>query len=321
MLSKPLGTTDIQLSAVIMGTWQAGKRGWIGVDDAEVVGAIQAAIAAGITTIDTAEIYGNGYSETLVGQAIATQRDRVQLATKVFANHMRYEQVITACDESLKRLGTDWIDLYQIHWPSGAFKSDIVPIAETMSALVELQRQGKIRAIGVSNFSLAQLIEAQTYGRIESIQPPYSLFWRIIEADLAPYCQENKISILAYSALAQGLLTGKFDRDHQFEPQDIRATNRLFQGEVYQRAQDSLDALRPIAANYQCSLATLAIAWVIAQPQACAIVGARNAEQTTANAQASQLTLDAADLSDMDAISRTVTELLDANPVMWNFGE
>jgi aryl-alcohol dehydrogenase-like predicted oxidoreductase len=124
--------------------------------------------------------------------------------------------VIEACERSLKNLQTDYIDLYQIHWPSGSFKSEIVPIEETMRALNKLQEQGKIWAIGVSNFSRDQLAEAAQYGRIESLQPPYSLFWRQIEKDLVPYCVENNISILAYSSLAQGLLTGKFGPAHQF---------------------------------------------------------------------------------------------------------
>lgn len=319
MKLRPLGNTDIWISPIIMGTWQAGKRGWVGVEDDQVVGAIRAAFEAGVTTFDTAEIYGEGYSEKLVAQALSDVRDRIILATKVFPTHLKAEQVITACEQSLQRLQTDYIDLYQIHWPAGAFNSDLVPLSETMTAMVQLKEQGKIRAIGVSNFSRELLAEALTYGPVESLQPPYSLFWRQVEQDALPLCVERNLSVIAYSSLAQGLLTGKFGPDHQFPSGDVRATNRLFQGETYLRAQAALDQLRPIAQHYNTTLGNLALAWLIAQPQTSAIVGARSAEQSAANVAAAELTLSPADLAAIDAIGRTVTDGLDNNPVMWNF--
>ena len=188
-----------------------------------------------------------------------------------------------------------------------------------MSALNELKQQGKIRAIGVSNFSRTQLEEASQYGRIDSLQPPYSLFWRYVEKDAMSYCIENNISILAYSPLAQGLLTGKFERGHKFAPEDNRSKNKLFQGENYERAQQALDKLRPIADRHQVSLANLALAWLIAQPQTNAIVKARNAEQAAANALAADLQLSPDELKEIDDISRIVTDRLDDNPVMWNW--
>ncbi len=302
-----------------MGTWQAGKKGWVDIEDQEVTQALRAAFDAGITTFDTAEIYGDGYSEEIVGQALHEVRDRVIYATKVFPNHFKYQQVIDACEGSLKRLQTDYIDLYQIHWPTGAFNSEIVPIEETMRAMTDLKQQGKIRAIGVSNFSREQLAEASQYGQIDSLQPPYSLFWRQAEKELMPYCVKNDITILAYSPLAQGLLTGKFGRGHQFKEGDIRAKNKLFQGENYERAQQALDKLRPIAERHQCSLAQLAIAWLIAQPKVCAIVGARNQEQAVQNAHAAEVILTNDDLAAIDAIGCSVTDHLDGNPVMWDF--
>ncbi len=204
--------------------------------------------------------------------------------------------MLEACDRSLKNLNTDYIDLYQIHWPAGTFKSEIVPIEETMRALNDLKQQGKIRTIGVSNFSRTQLEEASQYGRIDSLHPPYSLFWRQVEQDAMPYCIQNNISILAYSPLAQGLLTGKFDKDHKFDPADNRAKNKLFQGENYERAILALEKLRPIAERHHTSLGNLAIAWLIAQPQAQAIVGARNAEEAVANAKAADIHLSADEL-------------------------
>ena len=318
MQTRRLGTSDVQITPILMGTWQAGKKMWVGIEDAETTKAIRAAFEAGITTIDTAEVYGEGHSEQIVAQALSDVRDEVVYATKVFSNHLQYDQVIEACDRSLKNLKTDYIDLYQIHWPSGAFNSKIVPTEETMSALIELKQQGKIRAIGVSNFSRAQLEEIAQYGRIDSLQPPYSLFWRQVEADAVPYCIKNNISILAYSPLAQGLLTGKFEPGHQFDPADNRAKNKLFQGENYERAQQALEKLRPIASRHHTSLGNLAIAWLIAQPQTQAIVGARNTQQAAANALAADIQLSADDLQEIDAIGRIVTDHLDDNPVMWN---
>ena len=319
METRSLGLSDVKITPILMGTWQAGKRMWVGIEDQESISAIRAAFEAGITTVDTAEVYGEGHSEQIVAKALSDVRERVTYASKVFANHLKYDQVIEACDRSLKNLNTDRLDLYQIHWPSGAFNSEKVPIEETMNALNHLKEQGKIRAIGVSNFSRAQLEEAAQYGRIDSLQPPYSLFWRQVESDAMPYCVEHNISILAYSSLAQGLLTGKFGPDHQFESGDHRAKNKLFQGENYQRAQKALDQLRPIAERHDCTLAQLALAWLIAQPQANAIAGARNSEQASANAKAANVNLSKDELKEIDQIGQQVTEHLDDNPVMWDW--
>jgi aryl-alcohol dehydrogenase-like predicted oxidoreductase len=319
MEKRRLGTSDIQITPIIMGTWQAGKKMWVGIEDSQTTKAIRAAFEAGITTIDTAEVYGEGHSEQIVAQALSDVRSEVVYASKVFANHLKYDQVIEACDRSLKNLNTDYIDLYQIHWPSGTFNTEIVPIEETISALNNLKQQGKIRAIGVSNFSKAQLEEAAQYGRIDSLQPPYSLFWRGIEGEAMPYCSENNISIIAYSSLAQGLLTGKFKPGHKFDPEDNRAKNKLFQGENYQRATLALEKLHPIASRHQTSLGNLALAWLIAQPQTNAIVGARNPEQAVENAKAGDIHLSADELKEIDTIGRIVTDHLDDNPVMWEW--
>jgi aryl-alcohol dehydrogenase-like predicted oxidoreductase len=317
---RRLGQTDITISPIIMGTWQAGKDMWTGIDDNDTVNALRSAFDAGITTFDTAEAYGSGHSERIVARALSDVRDRVVVATKVFANHLRKDQVIKACERSLKNLQTDVIDLYQIHWPAGSFGSAMVPVEETMEALNTLKQQGKIRAIGVSNFSGAQLEEAGRYGQIDSLQPPYSLFWRQVESDAMSHCVENDISILAYSPMAQGLLTGKFGPDHIFESGDHRARNRLFEPDNYRRVQQALEQLRPIARRCSCTLGQLALAWVVAQPNTCAIAGARNAKQAAENAAASDIRLSEDDLKAMDAIGRTVTDHLDENPVMWKFG-
>jgi aryl-alcohol dehydrogenase-like predicted oxidoreductase len=302
-----------------MGTWQAGKRMWGGIDDAEITEAIRTAFDAGITTFDTAEEYGWGHSERILGKALDHVRHKVIYATKVFPNHLKYDQVIGRCHRSLKNLKTDYIDLYQIHWPSGSWGTKVVPIQETMRAMNDLMQQGKIRAIGVSNFSSSKIEEAAQFGRIDSLQPPYSLFWRHVEKDTVPYCVENNITILAYSSMAQGLLTGKFGPDHKFMKGDHRAKNKLFKPENLKRVHQALNRLRPIADRHNISLGQLALAWVIAQPGTCAIAGARNAEQVLQNSKAAEVRLSVPDLEKMDTISRMVTDHLDANPVMWQF--
>ncbi|MGE5855896.1 MAG: aldo/keto reductase, partial [Syntrophaceae bacterium] len=194
---RRLGTTDIWVSAIAMGMWQAGKEMWTGIDDNESRRAVRAAVDAGINCFDTAEAYGKGHSERILAGATSGIRAKVVYMTKVFPNHLQYGQLVSACDRSLKNLKTDYIDLYQVHWPSGSWGSGHVPIEETMRALNDLKIEGKIRAIGVSNFSRAELEEAARFGRIESIQIPYSLLWRKIETDALPYARANDLTVLA----------------------------------------------------------------------------------------------------------------------------
>jgi aryl-alcohol dehydrogenase-like predicted oxidoreductase len=316
---RMIGTSGIKISSIIMGTWQAGKEMWVGIDDTESTKAIKAAYDAGITTFDTAEVYGDGHSEKIVGNALQNVRDKVVIATKVFSNHLRYQQVIDACHQSLKNLNTDYIDLYQIHWPPGSFGAKHVPLEETMGALTDLKAQDKIRAIGVSNFSKSQMETAAKYGKIDSLQPPYSLFWRQVETDALPYCLENNITVLAYSSMAQGLLTGKFGPDHKFAKGDHRFRNKLFQPENYARVQKALEKLRPIANTNNITLGQLALAWIISRPGICAVAGARSAEQAAQNAAAANVRLSEQDLAAVDEIGKTVTDPLDDDPVMWEW--
>jgi aryl-alcohol dehydrogenase-like predicted oxidoreductase len=316
---RSLGSSEVKISPIIMGTWQAGKEMWVGIDDSETIEALRVAFEAGITTIDTAEYYGHGHSERVIGKALAEVRDQVVYATKVFPNHLKFDQVIEACNRSLKNLKTDYIDLYQIHWPAGSWGTELVPVEETMKAMNDLKEKGKIRAIGVSNFSRAQLEEAAGYGPIDSLQPPYSLFWRQVEKDAQPYCVEKGITILAYSSMAQGLLTGKFGPNHKFAEGDHRSKNKLFKPDNYQRAQQALERLRPIAKRHGISLGQLALGWLIAQPNTCAIAGARNGEQVKQNAKAGEILISPGDSVEIDQIGRSVTDHLDDNPVMWEF--
>lgn len=315
---RSIGKTEIKITPILMGTWQAGKKDWVGIDDRVSSRAIQAAFEAGINTFDTAEAYGGGQSEQILGRSLAHVRARAVYITKVSPNHLKYDQVLQACHRSLKNLKTDHIDLYMVHWPAGSWGTKKIPIEETMGAMHDLKQQGKIRAIGVSNFSCSQLKEAAQYGAIESIQSPYSLFWRHVERETMPYCLKNKITPLAYSPMAQGLLTGKFNLFHQFDKKDNRVRNRLFKAEIAERAHKALDRLRPMAEKYDLSLGQLALAWVIAQPGTAAIAGARNEEQVIENAAATEVRLSDADLKEMDLIGRTVTDPMDDNPVMWD---
>jgi myo-inositol catabolism protein IolS len=319
MQLRTLGHTDIAISPIIMGTWQAGRDMWTDIDDAETTRAIQAAIDNGINAIDTAPVYGKGHSERVVAKAVGRARSKVVIATKVFANELAHDQVLAACERSLKNLDTDYIDLYQIHWPSGSFGSPVVPIEETMQALNRLKEQGKIRAIGVSNFSRDQLQEAMAFGEVESLQPPYSLFWRHVEKDAMPLCRAQGLSVLAYSPMAQGLLTGKFRPDHRFKRGDHRRANRLFQEPVFTRVQGALEALHPIADRHGITLGQLALAWVASRPGTCAIAGARNETQVAENARAASVSLTPEDLAEMDRIGRSVTDELDDNPVLWKW--
>ena len=314
-----LGMSDLKISPILMGTWQAGKEMWVGIDDAQSTRAIRAAVEAGVTTFDTAAAYGKGHSERILGAALTEVRTEVILATKVFANRLKFNQVIDSCHQSLKNLKTDYIDLYQIHWPAGSFGTRAVPVEETLEAMNELKEKGKIRAIGVSNFSCAQLEEAARYARIDSLQSPYSLFWRHIERDTMSYCRENNITMLAYAPMAQGLLTGKFAQGHEFEKGDHRVKNKLFEPKNFQRARQAIDRLRPIAEENTASLAQLALAWVISHAGTCAIAGARNADQVVQNTRAADLILSESDLARMDEIGGLVTDYLDENPVMWSY--
>jgi myo-inositol catabolism protein IolS len=319
MKLRSLGISEIKISPIIMGTWQAGKEMWVDIDDNESIRALKAAYDSGVTTFDTAEVYGSGHSEKIVGNTLRDIRDKVVIATKVFSNHLKYEQVINACHRSLKNLKTDYIDLYQIHWPPGSFGSENVSLEETMRALTDLKSQGKIRSIGVSNFSRTLIEQAVKYGRIDSLQPPYSLFWRMVETDAMPYCLKNNITILAYSPMAQGLLTGKFGPDHQFAKGDHRFRNKLFQPSNYRRVQVALDNLLPIAKANNITLGQLALAWVVSQEGVCAIAGARSAEQATENAAAASIHLSDQDIAAINRIGKMVTDHLDDDPVMWDW--
>jgi aryl-alcohol dehydrogenase-like predicted oxidoreductase len=319
---RTLGDSDLDISTVIFGAWAIGGWKWGGTDDDDAVTAIQAAIDAGVTTIDTAPAYGFGHSERIVGQAIRGRRDEVLIATKCGLRwdggpegaHMKThdrdgrelyihrdlsrESILREVDQSLERLGVDAIDLYQCHWPD-----EKTPIEETMGALEECRRRGKIRATGVSNFSTGQMAESCRHADIASDQPRYNMLQREAELDVLPFCREHGLGVICYSPLAQGILTGKVSMDREFEGDDVRNKNPLYRSGNRRRALDLLEQLRPIAEGYGKTLAQLAINWTIHRPGVtAAIVGARRPEQVRENAGGAGWQLEHADQDRVTAI-------------------
>ncbi|WP_421830612.1 aldo/keto reductase [Larkinella sp.] len=311
---RKLGESDVTVSAIAFGAWAVGGWMWGGTERKEAVEAIQAAYDLGVTSIDTAPVYGQGTSEEIVGEAIKDiPRDRVQILTKygmrwdlakgTLAFHTKNndgtpidvykyaakESIIKECEDSLKRLGTDYIDLYQIHWPDVT-----TPISETMEAVSRLIEQGKIRQAGVSNYSVEQMKEAEQTLKLASNQVSYSMVKREIEAELVPYCLENRKSILAYSPLERGLLAGKIKPGHQFAEGDHRVNYKAYKDGNIDRVWPFLDKIIPLAEQKQVSLSQLVIRWTIDRPGiTVALVGARNAEQAVQNAKAIDVRLTA----------------------------
>ena len=310
---RQLGTSDLKLPVISFGAWAIGGWMWGGTDDEVAIRAIRKAIDLGITCIDTAAIYGFGHSEEVVGKAIAGRRDEVIVATKCglrwegeeadegefffdstkdgaaieIRRNLKADSIKNEVEQSLRRLGIDVIDLYQCHWPDAT-----TPLEETMETLLDLQQEGKIRAIGVSNFAPEIMTECLKHGQIASDQPKYNALEREIEADVLPFCIKHNIGVLAYSPIAQGLLTGKVTLDREFSEGDLRRDRPWFTRENRQRILDMLDQVRPIAEGHGATLAQVAANWVICQEGiTSALVGARNEAQVEENAKAADFWL------------------------------
>ncbi|MCL4554471.1 MAG: aldo/keto reductase [Actinobacteria bacterium] len=279
------------VSAVGFGAWAAGGVWWGEVEDREAMAAMQRAFDLGVTLFDTAPAYGFGHSEELLGRALGPHRSELIIATKFgldwsagrrigeLRRDASRQRILQEIDDSLRRLKTDYIDLYQQHWPDPS-----TPLEETMTTLLELQQAGKVRHIGVSNFDVPLLEEALRYAPIASLQPPYSLLRRDVEAEILPFCQQNGIGVLVYGPLQHGLLTGKFTPEHVFAEDDFRAMRPEFQGEQYLRNLRIVDMLEPIAAAHGVTVAQLAIAWTLMHPAvSCALVGAKRPSQVEEN--------------------------------------
>lgn len=311
MKKSLLGKSQLPISSITFGAWAIGGWMWGGSEKKDAIRALHACLDHGITSIDTAPIYGFGQSEGIVGEGIKGKRHQYEILTKAgmrWENSLgeyffttrdndgkvrdvyKYsgkESIIAECEDSLKRLGTDYIDLYQIHWPDGT-----TPIEEPMEAFQILLDQGKIRAAGVSNFSREQVEKAAAAVELSSNQLPYSMVRREIEADIVPWCMENECGILAYSPLQRGLLTGKITTDYDFAPGDSRPETPYFKVNNLIKTNEFLDEIRPIALEKGATLSQLVIAWTLFQPGiSVALVGARNEAQVAQNAAAGEVSL------------------------------
>ena len=309
---RTVGNSELLLSAITFGAWAAGGWMWGKTDRNDAIEAIRASYNMGVTSIDTAPIYGQGDSESIVGEAIKNlPRNKIQILTKYgmrwdlqkgdfgfksknnqgeaidIYKYAGRESIIKECEDSLKRLGTDYIDLYQIHWPDST-----TPIAETMEAVAQLIEQGKVRYAGVCNYNAAQMEEAAHTVPLISNQVPFSMVNRGIEGETVPYCMKHNKAILAYSPIERGLLTGKMKPGYTFAAGDHRATNKFFTDESIARTNTFLEKIKPLANSKKATLAQLIIRWTIERPGiTIALVGARNKEQAVENAKATEINL------------------------------
>lgn len=310
-----IGLSSLTSSRIGLGTWAIGGWMWGGTDEAQSIATIRAAVERGITLIDTAPVYGFGRSEEIVGRALAQGglRHRVQIATKVGlgwrdgaiyrdSGPARLRQEI---EDSLRRLRTDVIDLYQVHWPD--FETSI---SETAQTLEDLRREGKIREIGVSNYSAEQMDTFRAAASLEAVQSPYNLFEREIEADVLPYAKGTGLTVLSYGALCRGLLSGRMRASTQFEGDDLRKVDPKFKGKRYQRYLAAVQALGEFARErFGKSVLALAIRWVLDQGPTIALWGARTPDQLEPLAEIEGWHLDEASRREIDAIlSRTITD-------------
>jgi aryl-alcohol dehydrogenase-like predicted oxidoreductase len=324
---RKLGQSEIEVSVIAFGAWAIGGWLWGGSDAKDAVEAIGTAIDSGMTTIDTASVYGFGLSEELVAKAIKGKRDRVQVLTKFgmswegskgyfffdttnndgkdtkIYRYASKEKVISDCEDSLRRLGTDYIDLFQIHWPDPT-----TPVSETMEALEILVSSGKIRAGGVCNYSVELTKEAREKFPIASNQVPYSMVNRKIEQDLVPWCVENNLGILAYSPLQRGLLAGKIKQGHKFNEGDNRPSTPYYREPNLSNIIKFLDDIKPIAEGHNVTLAQVVLNWTIRQPGiTCALAGARNPSQVLDNLGATLFKLSAGEIEKINSLLDKVT--------------
>lgn len=315
---RDLGRTGMKVSVNCLGTWPMGGIGWGGTDDRQSIATIHTALDAGINFFDTAEIYGDGHSEKILGQTLLPYRDKVYIGTKAYIHHLDSKSLPRALDESLKRLQTTYVDVYFIHCPLGSMRDEEirlgvkpVPIEETMSTLVQLQEHGKIRAIGVSNFSVDQIRSALKIGRIEVVQARYNPLWRFPEDDLFPFCREHNIGITTHSSLAQGILTGTITLDTRFPEGDRRSTFPLFRPQRLKDALSIVDKLSRLGSRRGKTCPQVALNWIINTPGVTsAIVGARRPEEIRKNVKAMGWTLTGGERKKIDKWTTKFRETL-----------
>jgi methylglyoxal reductase len=323
--TREIGLSGIRASAVGLGTWAIGGWMWGGTDERQSIAAIQASIDEGVSLIDTAPAYGQGRSEEIVGKAIRGRRDRVVLVTKCglvwhttngkhffdyegrpVHRYLGAESIAYEVEQSLKRLGTDHIDHYITHW-----QDPTTPIEETLEALKRLKQAGKIRSIGASNLSIADLEAYLAAGGLDAIQEEYSMVKRDIETTMLPICVRRGISALSYSSLALGLLSGRIGPDRIFEGDDQRKDNPRFSIGNRRKVARLMDEIRPVAELHGAAEAQIVIAWTIQQPGITfALCGARNPDQARENAGAGRIQLIEDEIERIsEAITRHLTDL------------
>jgi myo-inositol catabolism protein IolS len=288
-----LNKSDLKASIVGFGT---AFRGGITKDSTKV---IEAALDGGITLIDTAEIYENGLSEKLVGNVIKGRREEVLLVTKVSGDHLKYDDVLKSVEGSLRRLDTDFIDLYLVHWPNPH-----VPLGETMRAMEKLVNDGRVRYIGVSNFGVSELEKAQKeLSRCEIVanEVKYNLLERQVEDEVVPFCQKEDIALLAFGPLARGLLTGRFTDENIISDDDWRSGDWFFEGESFKRGVEMVEILSDIGSDYGKTAGQVAINWLLAKRMVFPIFGASNVEQVEENCGAMDWRMEKADREKLSA--------------------
>ena len=315
MQTRPLGKSGLELTTIGLGTWAIGggdwRFGWGPQDERDAVSAIVRGVELGINWVDTAAVYGDGKSEELLGKAlaqlgpsrrpiVATKCSRVIQPDGSIDGVLKRDSILAECEGSLRRLGVDVIDLYQLHWP--------IPdedIEEGWQTLVDLKQQGKVRHIGVSNFSVEQMKRLMPIHPIASLQPPYSMVRPEIEEDILPYCSAGGIGVVCYSPMGKGLLTGKFTRERakSLPQSDHRSRDPMFSGKELEINLQLVEGLERIAAASGRTVAQLAIAWTLRRPEVTsAIVGARRPDQIEETAPGGDWTLTDEDVAHVDAL-------------------
>lgn len=312
MEKRKLGYSDLYITPVGLGTWAIGggenPYGWGPQDDKDSIATIQRAVDLGINWLDTAKGYGHGHSEEVVGQALKGRRDKVIVATKCgilwkedgseIYGHLKKASIKAECESSLKRLQTDVIDLYQIHWPMPD-----EDIEEGWGAIAELVKEGKVRYGGVSNFNVEQMKRIQKIHPIASLQPPYSMVKREVEAEILPFCKENNIGVIVYSPMQAGLLSGKMTKERVagFPADDWRHGSPDFQEPALSANLELVEKLRPLAAQKGQPVSNLALAWVLRRPEVTgAIAGARRPDQIAETARTADWKLSADEIAQID---------------------
>jgi len=305
----PIPSTPLKVSRVALGTWAMGGWMWGGTDHRESIATIHAALTRGINLIDTAPVYGFGVSEEIVGAALEGIRDQVVIATKtgvewrdgkVYRNASR-ARIMQEIDDSLRRLRTDYIDIYQVHWPD-----PLVPMEETADAMRSLYEQGKIRAIGVSNFSVEQMERFRQVAPLHVLQSPYNLFERAIEAEILPYCRANNIVTLGYGALCRGLLSGRMRPDTTFDGDDLRRIDPKFQPPRFAQYLDAVRQLDELAQRrFHRRVIHIAVRWMLDRGVSVALWGGRHPAQVEAALEVSGWTLSSTNRDLIEGIVNT----------------